>query len=44
VSREELERLLGARFTLLSVERPPDSVAQRAGQEWLVEARVTAAG
>jgi hypothetical protein len=39
VSREEIERVLAGRFTVLEAGPPPRSVERRAGLEWLVRAR-----
>lgn len=39
VSRDEIERALGGRFTVLEAGPPPRSVERRRGLEWLVRAR-----
>jgi len=39
VSREEIERVLAGRFTVLEAGPPPRSVERRHGLEWLVRAR-----
>ena len=39
VSREEIERVVAGRFTVLETGPPPRSVERRAGLEWLVRAR-----
>ncbi len=39
VSREEIERVLAGRFTVLETGPPPRSVERRHGLEWLVRAR-----
>ena len=39
VSREEIERVLAGRFTVLEAGPPPRSVERRSGLEWLVRAR-----
>ncbi len=38
VSREEIERVLAGRFTVLEAGPPPRSVERRLGLEWLVRA------
>ena len=43
VSREEIERVLVGRFTVLEAGPPPRSVERRAGLEWLVRARLVRA-
>ena len=39
VSRDEIERVLAGRFTVLEAGPPPRSVERRRGLEWLVRAR-----
>ena len=39
VSREEIERVLAGRFTVLDAGPPPRSAERRSGLEWLVRAR-----
>ena len=44
VSRDEIERVLAGRFTVLEAGPPPRSVERRRGLEWLVRARREPAG